>query len=188
MNFSSCPRSLWAKPIVSRALSGCLVTVEPTDLPGGRGRDPLLLLPAGLPTVPMGTGPPDCRQAETFDLTLSAPGTGLLLGLQWNNLNSTWRTKLLIKWNQTSFPRSKGKISEWSICTFNEAETFCPGTSDTWRQTHWEDEGARKGRKCVFKVFFFLEEKNMKKERKEKGKLAWIKVVTFPFLNWIQLD
>lgn len=68
-----------------------------------------------------------------------------------------------------SFPRSKGKISEWSICTFNEAETFLSWDFQHLKTNTFEDEGARKGWKCVFKFLFFLGEKNMKKK---KSKLA----------------
>ena len=138
-NCSSCPLYLWAVP-VHRVHSGCLVMVEPTGLPWGRDGNPFLSLPAGWPNlwgkhleevVNINIACLQSRGAKTFDLSLPAPGSGLLLSLQRNNLNSTWRTKRLIKWNQISFPRSRGKSSKQCIRTFNEAEMLCSGTSDT---------------------------------------------------------
>lgn len=74
---------------------------------------------------------PDAEQAQTFDLTLPAARAGLLLSLSKNNLYSTWKTKWLIKWKQTSLSSSEGYNFEWCICIFNEAEMLGPGTSDT---------------------------------------------------------
>jgi hypothetical protein len=53
--------------------------------------------PASEELVDTDTTPKDRRQTKTSELTLLAPGAGLLQSFPPNNLNSTWRAKLLIK-------------------------------------------------------------------------------------------
>lgn len=147
----------------------------------GRGVRQKQPLPWGWPSlwgkleelVNSNTGPPDCRQAKTFDLTPSAPGSGLLLGLQWNNLNSTWRTKLLIKWNQTSFSGPRVKTLS-GASALSMKQRCCVLGLPTPKDKHiWEDEGAREGRKFVFKFFLPWREKYEKKNKVGKPESRW---------------
>ena len=137
----------------------------------GRGVRQKQPLPWGWPSlwgkleelVNSNTGPPDCRQAKTFDLTPSAPGSGLLLGLQWNNLNSTWRTKLLIKWNQTSFSGPRVKTLSGASALSMKPRCCVLGLPTPKDKNTFERMKVPERAGNVFLNFFFLGEKNMKK-------------------------